>query len=213
MPVEKACDKCGETYSGFGTTCGECRKGLKGGGEARKCEKCGQFFNGFGNTCNDCGSSVVGNKCALCGTTVYAMEKLQCEGFVFHINCFKCAQCGCKLSMESFAKSTDNTFYCKVHYEKRFMLRGRYTKMGLEAPPDTINEKVQHDEWFKQKKQKRDGEVGAVAPAVDTPAEAPKDDAPAAPAEAAETPVETPQADAPMGGDAPADPPAQEAAA
>lgn len=50
----KQCDKCGQPFKGFGTTCSVCRKGGKAGGLQVKCDKCGVFFTGFGSVCQEC---------------------------------------------------------------------------------------------------------------------------------------------------------------
>jgi len=50
----KQCDKCGQPFKGFGTTCSVCRKGGKSGGTPVNCDKCGIFFTGFGTVCSDC---------------------------------------------------------------------------------------------------------------------------------------------------------------
>lgn len=49
----KACDKCGQPFKGFGSTCAPCRKGGSGG-KATDCDKCGNFFIGHGMVCQDC---------------------------------------------------------------------------------------------------------------------------------------------------------------
>jgi len=48
----KACDKCGQPFKGFGTTCSTCRKGGKN--QAKDCDKCGNYFIGHGTICEDC---------------------------------------------------------------------------------------------------------------------------------------------------------------
>jgi len=63
--------------------------------------------------------------CAACGKTAYVMERVQVEGEIFHAACFKCTFCNGKLSLGSFAKS-DGRYYCKIHYEQLFKVRGRY---------------------------------------------------------------------------------------
>jgi len=50
----KQCDKCGQPFKGFGTTCSVCRKGGKSGGTPVNCDKCGIFFTGFGTVCQEC---------------------------------------------------------------------------------------------------------------------------------------------------------------
>lgn len=52
MSSGKVCDKCGNSFKGFGTTCSACRKGGKQ--QAKDCDKCGNFFVGHGTVCEDC---------------------------------------------------------------------------------------------------------------------------------------------------------------
>lgn len=47
------CRRCGETFRGFGDTCGECRR-LGSSGAFSTCESCGGFFCGFGTHCWQC---------------------------------------------------------------------------------------------------------------------------------------------------------------
>jgi len=49
----KACNKCKSHYSGFGDTCGQCRKFGKAGSMIQ-CHKCSSYFAGFGGICKDC---------------------------------------------------------------------------------------------------------------------------------------------------------------
>lgn len=56
--ASKVCDKCGETFTGFGTICSGCRK-LGGHGAIRSCEICGAFLQSYGAACQDC---VAGDK-------------------------------------------------------------------------------------------------------------------------------------------------------
>mmetsp|Transcript_93308 Transcript_93308/g.194719 ORF Transcript_93308/g.194719 Transcript_93308/m.194719 type:complete len:154 (+) Transcript_93308:185-646(+) len=132
---EKMCDKCNTPYKGFGTTCAPCRKGASQG-EPRTCQKCSHVFNGFGNLCHECSPALSGeNKCKGCGKTAYAMERINVEGEVFHPGCFKCAHCDGKLSLGKFSKSPDHKYYCKVHFEQLFKVRGRYSLSGQAPTP------------------------------------------------------------------------------
>jgi hypothetical protein len=56
------------------------------------------------------------------------MERLDIEGLTFHKECFRCTKCDCKLGNE-FSKTQKGNFYCKVHYNQLFMLRGRFSLM------------------------------------------------------------------------------------
>jgi recombinational DNA repair protein (RecF pathway) len=55
------------------------------------------------------------DKCTGCGKVVYATEKLTAGSHVFHKACFKCAQCGTKLTMNTYSVH-NGTFLCKPHY-------------------------------------------------------------------------------------------------
>mmetsp|Transcript_111631 Transcript_111631/g.360349 ORF Transcript_111631/g.360349 Transcript_111631/m.360349 type:complete len:143 (+) Transcript_111631:72-500(+) len=105
----KKCDKCAQPYAGFGTTCGGCRKTRGQAGAA------------------SAASQPAGGACVACGKTAYAMERIQVEGQTFHPTCFRCKHCGNKLSPGAFSKSDDGSYYCKVHFEQLFKLRGRYS--------------------------------------------------------------------------------------
>mmetsp|Transcript_87672 Transcript_87672/g.203963 ORF Transcript_87672/g.203963 Transcript_87672/m.203963 type:complete len:172 (-) Transcript_87672:91-606(-) len=109
----KRCDKCGHAYTGFGATCSSCRKTKTHGTTA------GVPSSGTGN-----------DKCTACGKTAYLMERIQVEGEIFHPTCFRCKHCNNKLSTGAFSKSDEGNYYCKVHYEQLFKLRGRYNIDG-----------------------------------------------------------------------------------
>jgi len=113
--MSKKCEKCGQSYSGFGTVCSECRKtkGAAGGGGS---------------------AGPASDKCVVCGKTAYAMERIVVEGATFHPTCFKCTTCSNKLSVGSFSKSNDGKYYCKTHYERLFKMRGRYSLDAIEEP-------------------------------------------------------------------------------
>jgi len=117
--MSKKCDKCTKEYSGFGTTCSDCRKSKAAGG----------YTGGSGAGGADA------NNCTACGKVAYAMERLVVEGQTFHPTCFKCTHCGNKLSLNGFSKSNDGKYYCKTHYMQLFKTRGRYsiTKLGEDA--------------------------------------------------------------------------------
>lgn len=51
--VQGTCIKCGQEFSGFGDTCGSCRK-LGTAGTYAACAHCGEFFQGFGTFCAEC---------------------------------------------------------------------------------------------------------------------------------------------------------------
>ena len=65
--------------------------------------------------------------CLACNTTVYAMERLDADGQVFHKSCFRCTTCTTKLSPGSYA-SLDGKVYCKAHFKQLFKRNGNYNE-------------------------------------------------------------------------------------
>ncbi|XP_062238656.1 cysteine and glycine-rich protein 2 [Platichthys flesus] len=62
-------------------------------------------------------------KCARCGDSVYAAEKIMGAGKPWHKNCFRCAKCG--KSLESTTQTEkDGEIYCKACYAKNFGPKG-----------------------------------------------------------------------------------------
>ena len=52
--------------------------------------------------------------CARCAKPSYAAESIDVDGARYHRNCFKCAECGTKLSSATFS-TVDGTLYCRNH--------------------------------------------------------------------------------------------------
>ena len=65
------------------------------------------------------------SKCGCCTKTVYAMEKLEADGSVYHKACFKCSQCTKTVGLGSYA-SLGGKIYCKPHFKQLFKLKGNY---------------------------------------------------------------------------------------
>uniref|UniRef100_A0A8C6VNT2 LIM domain containing 2 n=1 Tax=Naja naja TaxID=35670 RepID=A0A8C6VNT2_NAJNA len=63
--------------------------------------------------------------CNACQKTVYPMERLVADKFVFHNYCFCCKHCHTKLSLGSYA-ALHGEFYCKPHYQQLFKSKGNY---------------------------------------------------------------------------------------
>ena len=66
-----------------------------------------------------------GDKCAVCGKTAYAAEKLEADGKVYHKTCFKCDQCKKTLKTGNYA-SLQGKIFCKPHFKQLFKLKGNY---------------------------------------------------------------------------------------
>lgn len=118
--MPKACDRCNAEFKGFGTTCAECRKTPDKNAGAPKQD---------------------GSGCAVCGKTVYPMEKTEIEGMLLHTACFRCKKCDCKLTPAKFARTPAGVFYCPTHYKELFRLRGKYDEdeNGLTKAVDRVN--------------------------------------------------------------------------
>ena len=69
-----------------------------------------------------------GDKCKICGKTVYATEKITIQELkqqsIFHKSCLKCSHCGIQLDISSFG-SSGGIIYCQVHL-KQFGKPGIY---------------------------------------------------------------------------------------
>ncbi|XP_044303354.1 LIM domain-containing protein 2 isoform X1 [Varanus komodoensis] len=63
--------------------------------------------------------------CSACQKTVYPMERLVADKFVFHNSCFCCKHCHTKLSLGSYA-ALHGEFYCKPHFQQLFKSKGNY---------------------------------------------------------------------------------------
>lgn len=72
--MPKACEKCSNSFTGWGPVCAECRK------------------NGSKNPVAPSPRST-DQTCQTCQKTVYPMEKIEIEGMVFHNTCFRCKHC------------------------------------------------------------------------------------------------------------------------
>ncbi|XP_030077718.1 LIM domain-containing protein 2 [Microcaecilia unicolor] len=63
--------------------------------------------------------------CVACEKTVYPMERLVADKFIFHNSCFCCKHCNMKLSLGSYA-ALHGEFYCKPHFQQLFKSKGNY---------------------------------------------------------------------------------------
>lgn len=60
------------------------------------------------------GKNVSSDKCVVCGTTVYQMEKCNFDSSVLHRRCVKCSVCKRLLTVGNFV-ITESKVYCKPH--------------------------------------------------------------------------------------------------
>ncbi|XP_074477614.1 uncharacterized protein LOC141759445 isoform X2 [Sebastes fasciatus] len=63
--------------------------------------------------------------CSACLKTVYPMEKITADKYIFHQTCFCCKKCKKKLSMRNYAPLYGE-FYCIFHYQQLFRRKGNY---------------------------------------------------------------------------------------
>lgn len=101
----KKCDKCGEAYKGFGTTCGTCRKKPA-------------------DTSSEGAQGGRSDLCAVCGKKVYVMELLTIGGLTFHKDCFRCATCRRKL--ETDYRRSELGWFCSTHFAEIATVTGGY---------------------------------------------------------------------------------------
>jgi len=64
-------------------------------------------------------------KCFTCEKPVYAQERMEADGKVFHKGCMKCKECLKPLGLGNFA-AMGGQFYCKPHFKQLFKLKGNY---------------------------------------------------------------------------------------
>ena len=65
--------------------------------------------------------------CYICEKTVFAMEKGEADGMVFHKNCFRCTTCNKVVGIGKYA-SLESKIYCKTHFKQLFKLKGNYNE-------------------------------------------------------------------------------------
>jgi hypothetical protein len=72
-----------------------------------------------------------GDVCTVCTQRVYKMEEVRVEStsgsLVFHNWCFRCTECGGKLSLGRYA-AVDGKMFCKPHFKQLFSLKGNYNE-------------------------------------------------------------------------------------
>uniref|UniRef100_A0A158R970 LIM zinc-binding domain-containing protein n=1 Tax=Taenia asiatica TaxID=60517 RepID=A0A158R970_TAEAS len=86
-------------------------------------------------------------KCVRCGKTVYAVERVEAGGQIWHKGCFRCGQCDVVLNLNSY-KQADQQLYCGKHYQAMILAKNTQTPaMSLEVLC-TFKEPNQHQEFF-----------------------------------------------------------------
>lgn len=69
-----------------------------------------------------------GEKCRLCGKTVYPAEKVSMQNQIWHIDCLKCVECNKKLNGSNWGGFIDpegeNKPYCSVHFNRLVLSQG-----------------------------------------------------------------------------------------
>jgi len=106
--MPKECDRCQQSFKGFGTTCAACRRA-----PAEAAAASSPKVDGVAPGC-----------CEACHKRVYAMDEKRVEGLLFHKTCFKCTACGCTLS-GNFGKS-ELGFFCLTHFHQIAKVTGGY---------------------------------------------------------------------------------------
>jgi len=59
----------------------------------------------------------VQEKCVRCTKSVYAAERMEAGGHIFHKLCFRCSECDMQLNLNSYNQA-DGILYCKNHFHK-----------------------------------------------------------------------------------------------
>eukprot|EP01102_Stenamoeba_stenopodia_P018569 TRINITY_DN682_c0_g1_i3.p1 TRINITY_DN682_c0_g1~~TRINITY_DN682_c0_g1_i3.p1 ORF type:complete len:302 (+),score=93.04 TRINITY_DN682_c0_g1_i3:55-960(+) len=73
------------------------------------------------------GKAAPGEKCTVCGKTVYVAEKISADEKIFHKACFRCTHCNGLLKLGNYASLTGK-YYCKPHFKQLFALKGNYNE-------------------------------------------------------------------------------------
>lgn len=74
------------------------------------------------------------NKCKICEKTAYPMEALTYDGQTYHKTCFKCLECGSRVSLSGVAM-IQGDLYCKNCFIQKFKVKGTYHIFGTHTMP------------------------------------------------------------------------------
>ncbi|XP_063858425.1 titin-like isoform X22 [Scylla paramamosain] len=80
--------------------------------------------------------SQVSSECRQCGKQVFQMEKIVAEKAAWHKNCFRCKECNCILTLETY-QSHEGVLYCKPHFKELFR-----PKVVVEDPDEARKERL-----------------------------------------------------------------------
>jgi len=67
-------------------------------------------------------------KCAVCTKAVYAAERIEAGGKIFHKLCFKCSVCKMSLNLNNYAQS-EGVLFCKNDFQKN--VTGKNTQVVM----------------------------------------------------------------------------------
>ncbi|KAL7057015.1 hypothetical protein AAHC03_019366 [Spirometra sp. Aus1] len=65
-------------------------------------------------------------KCVRCEKTVYAVERVEAGGLIWHKGCFRCSECDMVLNLNSY-KQADQVLYCTKHYQEHVLAKNTQT--------------------------------------------------------------------------------------
>ncbi|ESO06826.1 hypothetical protein HELRODRAFT_110893 [Helobdella robusta] len=67
-------------------------------------------------------------KCETCGKSVYAAERQEAGGRIYHKLCFKCTVCKITLKLNNYSQA-DGVLYCKTDYQKNVLAKNAQISM------------------------------------------------------------------------------------
>jgi uncharacterized CHY-type Zn-finger protein len=67
-------------------------------------------------------------KCDTCGKSVYAAERMEAGGRIFHKLCFRCSVCKNPLKLNNYSQS-EGLLYCKTDFGKQILAKNAQISM------------------------------------------------------------------------------------
>jgi hypothetical protein len=67
-------------------------------------------------------------KCDVCTKSVYAAERLEAGGRIYHKMCFKCSVCKNPLKLNTYSQA-EGILYCKTDYGKAILAKNAQISM------------------------------------------------------------------------------------